>query len=265
MSNCIRITLVANAGVLVEHNGLGILVDGIHHENGHPFSRVSERDIWRMRQRADIFANLHYLLFTHEHPDHFSPQQVSEYLRFQSVKGLFLPDESNGSLDLAFLLQLVRELGIRHWTLGLEPGEVKRIMPADGLLVTAIGARHMGPQFANVANDCFLLTLAGQNLLFTGDADYVPEYFENGLEGVAVDTVFVNPIFYHNANGQEIIREIFRPHTVVIYHMPFARDDSMRFSYMVNSDIEKHGCPGIKTRVLNRERQMLHLTAPEPE
>jgi hypothetical protein len=35
----IKITLIANAGVLVEHNGVGLLVDGIHHKEGHPFCR----------------------------------------------------------------------------------------------------------------------------------------------------------------------------------------------------------------------------------
>jgi L-ascorbate metabolism protein UlaG (beta-lactamase superfamily) len=120
----------------------------------------------------------------------------------------------------------------------------------------------MGPQYKTIRNDCFLLTLAGKNLLFTGDADHVVEYFERALAEVALDVVFVNPIFYHNPTGQEIINDIFRPRDVVIYHMPFEQDDTMQFSYMVNSDIQKHGHPEIQTHVLCGEKQSFCLSAP---
>lgn len=261
-NDSIKITLVANAGVLVEYNGVGLLVDGIHHEEGHPFSRVSENDMKLMRQGYDIFANIDYLLFTHEHPDHFTPQYVSEHIQVRSVKGVFLPNKSDGSPDLALLLNHVQKLAIPFWTLGLEPGDTKRFALADDLIVTAIGTRHMGPQYQTIRNDCFLLTLAGKNLLFTGDADYVSRYFKNALAEVALDAVFVNPVFYHNPNGQEIINEIFRPRNLVIYHMPFEQDDTLQFSYMVTSDIQRHGRPGIQTHVLRREKQSLCFSTP---
>lgn len=258
--DCIKITLIANAGVLVEHNDVGLLVDGIHHEDGHPFSQVSENDIKLMRQGLGIFDNLDYLLFTHEHPDHLTPQYVSEFIRQRSVKGIFLPNEHDGSTSLTLLLNQIQKIGIPYWTLGLETGETKRFVLADDLIVTAIGTRHMGPQFASIKNDCFLLTLAGKNLLFTGDADHVAQYFKNALSKVALDAVFVNPIFYHNSNGQKIINEILHPRHVVIYHMPFEQDDVMQFSYMAKSDIERYRRPGILTHVLSSEKQTLCLS-----
>lgn len=259
MNDCIKITLVANAGVLVEHNGIGLLVDGIHHEEGHPFSKVSKSDMKFMQQGASIFANLDYLLFTHEHPDHFTPKYVSEHIHLRSVKGLFLPHERDGSPDLALLHNHARNLAIPYMALGLEPGEMKRLVLTDDLVVTAIGTRHMGPQYKTIRNDCFLLTLAGKNLLFTGDADHVFEYFENALSEVAVDVVFVNPIFYHNPYGQEIINDIFQPRDLVIYHMPFEQDDTMQFSYMVKRDRQRFTRPGIQTHVLNGNKQFLYF------
>lgn len=249
--------------MLIEHKGVGILVDGIHHEKGHSFSRVSSSDIKLMRRGADVFKKLDYLLFTHEHPDHFSPQYVSELLQHRSVKGLFLPDERNGSPDLTLLLEQIRERAIPFWTGGLKPGETKRVVLSADLIVTVIGTRHMGPQFRTICNDCFLLTLSGQNLLFTGDADHVAEYFTSALMEVCLDAVFVNPIFYHNSNGQEIINEIFHPRHVFIYHMPFGEDDTMHFSYMVKSDIKKYARPDIQTHVLDSTRQSFSLSAPE--
>ncbi|BCS87971.1 hypothetical protein PSDVSF_12130 [Pseudodesulfovibrio sediminis] len=258
----ISITLVANAGVCIECDGVGLLVDGIHNEGGHPFSRVSEADMERMRQGIVPFTHLDYLLFTHEHPDHFTPQYVLGHILNRPVKGLFLPSETDGSPNLALLLDRVRELAIPYWTLGLEPGTKQRFELADDVIVTAIGARHMGPQYATIRNDCFLLTVKGMNLLFTGDADHVAEYYAAALTDVTVDVAFVNPIFYNNKQGQQIINEIFRPRDVVIYHMPFAEDDTMHFSSLVRRDVKRYARPGMQTHVLSEANQALALPVP---
>ncbi|WP_027721772.1 MBL fold metallo-hydrolase [Maridesulfovibrio zosterae] len=260
MTDLIKITLIANAGVLVEYNGTGILVDGIHHEEGHPFSRVSKVDMRQMRYGEGLFQNLDYLLFTHEHPDHFTPQYVLKHIQCRSVKGLFLPCERDGSSDLVFLFNHARIQEIPCWSMGLEPGKSKYIELTEDLSVTTIGSRHMGPQYEDIRNDCFLLTLKGMNLLFTGDADYVSDFFEKALAEVNLDAVFVNPIFYHNPGGQAIINEIFKPATTVIYHMPPADEDTMQFSFMVKRDIQRYERPDIQTHVLNAENSSIFLS-----
>jgi L-ascorbate metabolism protein UlaG (beta-lactamase superfamily) len=143
--------------------------------------------------------------------------------------------------------------------LDLQPGEAKQFPLSDNLTVTAIGAPHMGPQYAAVKHHCFLLTIAGKHLLFTGDADHVPEYFVPALNGINPDVVFVNPLFYHHANGRKIINEIFRPRTVVIYHMPFAKDDTTQLSHVVERDIKRYGQNGIQSLIFSQEKQRLYL------
>ena len=261
MDDFIKITLVANAGVHVEYNGLGILVDGVHHEEGHPFSQVSKTDLQHIKNGTDLFKNLDYFLFTHEHPDHFTPQYLLEIIQSRSFKGLFLPGELDGSSDLALLLKQARSISIPCWSLGLDPGEVERVELADDLIVTVIGSEHMGPQYKNIRNDCFLLTLNGINLLFTGDADYVAEYYVKALFEVPLDAVFVNPIFYHNPNGQEIINKIFRPRATVIYHMPLEQDDTMQLNFMVNRDIKRYERPDIQTHILSEKKRSITLSA----
>ncbi|MDD3313078.1 MBL fold metallo-hydrolase [Pseudodesulfovibrio sp.] len=257
-----EITLVANAGVLVAHGGRALLVDGVHREDGHPFSRVPEADLVRMRFGVHPFERLDYLLFTHEHPDHFTPRLVSELVARRRVRSIFLPGADRGSQDLADLKALAGERGIPFHALSLAPGESARFEPEAGIAVTAIGARHMGRQFQDVRNDCYLLALGGLNLLFTGDADHVPEYYEAALKGVDLDAAFVNPIFFHNETGQAIIRDIFRPREVVIYHMPFADDDTLHFACMVGRDREKYAGSGLPVRVLAGEGQRLRLPGP---
>lgn len=251
VTDCIEIRLVANAGVLVRGQHAGVLVDGLHHEDGHPFGKVSPSDMERMRSGAAPFDRLDYLLFTHEHPDHFTPGMVLDHIARRPAKGVFLPRPVAGSSSLALLLKALHDRGIPSWPLSLDPGEMRVMQPEPGLRITAIGTRHMGPQFQDVPNDCFLVEMDGANLLFTGDADPVEDYYAGALGDAPLDAVFVNPIFYHSPQGQGVINDIFRPREVVIYHLPPKDADPMHLHFSVQRALEKYGRPDVRTRVLD--------------
>jgi len=259
MQNNIHITLIANAGVLVEYAGIGLVVDGVHHEPGHIFPRVSRSDLMDMRQSTGVFTHLDYLLFTHEHPDHFSPIYVTELIHARRIQGIVLPNCDKPSPELALLLNHIRRKEIPFWSLGLQPGTRQDIELTDDVSVTAIGARHMGPQYQHLANDCFVLHLGNKNLLFTGDGDTVREYYTPALTGLHLDAVFVNPLFYHHPLGQEIIDTIFRPRTIVIYHMPHHDQDTMRLALMVEKSRHRYERPQIPTIVLEHDKQVIEI------
>ena len=258
----IRITLIANAGILVEYNGIGFLVDGIHTADDPPFSRVPEADLAAMRQGVPPFTHLDYLLFSHEHGDHCSPPAVLAHIYARPVQGIFLPDTAHGSQELARLRRHILRLGIPHWSLGLAPGTSRRIVLTDHVQVTVIGTRHMGPQYQEVRNDCFLLELDGRTLLFTGDGDHVWDYYAPALSGKQLDAVFVNPLFYHHKKGQRILRELFHPRHVLIYHLPFPEDETLRLTAMVYRDRERFASPATQVHILNQPHQSLLLPVP---
>lgn len=90
----IRVTLLANAGVLLQYRGTSLLLDGVFGKNGNPFS-VLPGGCWDALLREDPpFERLDYLLFSHHHPDHFAPRMVQELLEHRAVKGLFYPEDS---------------------------------------------------------------------------------------------------------------------------------------------------------------------------
>ena len=80
MQEQVKATFLVNAAVLLEFRGTKLLIDGIYDENGHCFSNLSERQWEKLKAGEGEFAGIEYLLFTHEHGDHFSPQRVAEYL-----------------------------------------------------------------------------------------------------------------------------------------------------------------------------------------
>jgi len=263
VEDCIDIILVANAGVLVRAHGVGLLLDGIHHADGHPFIKVPENILECMKLGEEPYSGIDYLLFTHEHPDHFTPELVLDQVRHRPVKGIFLPDEEEGTPALRHLYSHLREQGIPYWPLGLEAGEVRKFQPEPGLQITAIGARHMGPQFQDVRNDCFLVSINGMNLLFTGDADHVGEYFERAVKDVPIEAVFVNPIFYHNPEGQAVINEIINPRKVAIYHLPQKQNDPMHLHFTVKRAMQRYAHPAVCIHVLTEENPGFRLNFSE--
>ena len=83
MQEQVKATFLVNAAVLLEFRGTKLLIDGIYDENGHCFSNLSERQWEKLKAGEGEFAGIEYLLFTHEHGDHFSPQRVAEYLEYR--------------------------------------------------------------------------------------------------------------------------------------------------------------------------------------
>lgn len=259
MNECVDILLVANAGVLVRTGSLALLVDGVHREDGHLFSRVGEGDLERMRQGEAPFERLDYLLFTHEHPDHFTPGLVRDLTAQRRVKGVFLPKSRGGSAELVRLTESLRERDVAYWPLGLEPGRTRVIEPEEGVRITPFGTRHMGPQFRGVRNDCFLVEVGGVRLLFTGDADPVATHFEEPLRDVVPDAAFVNPIFYHDPAGQAVLNDVIRPREVVVYHLPPRDADPMRLHYSLDRAMQRHGRSGVRIHILSDDAPAFRL------
>ena len=71
MQEQVKATFLVNAAVLLEFRGTKLLIDGIYDENGHCFSNLSERQWEKLKAGEGEFAGIEYLLFTHEHGDHF--------------------------------------------------------------------------------------------------------------------------------------------------------------------------------------------------
>ena len=111
MSSTLRATLVANAGLLLEYAGTTLLLDGIYENELHGFSNLAP-DVWqKMLSGAQPFTSISSLLFTHQHPDHFSPSMTLAYLQKRKVSSVFIPE---GTPRPNGLLNFLNEFRIRH-------------------------------------------------------------------------------------------------------------------------------------------------------
>lgn len=222
----VKITLLANAGVLLEFRKTRLLVDGIYDGKGHCFSNLSGEQWEGLKAGTGDFSGIDYLLFTHEHGDHFSPERVMEYLDYQKPKALFLPGE--GSAALHALQEKAERMQIPCVLLNEKICRNTIFKPEAGIRIKAVPARHLDKIYWEVPHFCYLLELGEKRLFFTADADFTYETFPF-LKGVLLDAVFMNPLMRHSKEGRHLFSEgMLRTKLSVVYHIPFAGDDVMQ-------------------------------------
>lgn len=247
--NEVTIKLIANAGVLVEYRGCRYLVDGIHTNDYLEFNGVPETLLGQMLCGSGELADIDYLLFTHEHIDHFSAGLTQTYLQNNMVRGIVVPAQGGGRL--AGLKEYAEMTGVACIAPQIEDGQSVTLSLGEATLTIA-GMRHMGAQFRDVQSCSFLLDFGGKTLLFTGDSDHIPLWFESALAGKRVDVIFVNPLFYLNNAGQHIIHKL-APQDVVVYHLAAVKDGVISpFQRAVQTAAERMGELPYRMTLLDR-------------
>ncbi len=233
MDEILRVTLVANAGLLLEYGGVTLLLDGIYGREGHPFSTLSD-EVWqRMLSGAHPFERIDYLLFTHAHPDHFSPEMTLEFLAHRSVRGAFLPDTR--SVRESGLAEVLARGGTPAVLLSEATDHAAyQIEPEVG--VRAFRTLHLDKEFARVRHFCYLVTFGKKRVLFTGDVDYVHEEFRQ-LGSEPLRAAFVTPLFFNVLRTGRFFHGVLNADMICVYHVPFRQDDSMDMRPRLRRDL----------------------------
>lgn len=219
----VKITLVSNAGILVEYRGQKLLIDGVYYiedRGGAPFSNIP-RDIWSaMLAGEPPFDDIDWLLFTHAHSDHFSPSRVKNYLRYRRVKGLILPPDTGEQAELrTYLKQMHIPYVSAENVCDFGVFEV-----GNNVTVTVYATRHIGKEFLGMPHYTYLLSLGDKKLLITSDVDYTYETFPE-LEGMPLHAVFVNPLFFNALQRERFFRGRLWADSVCVYHVPLSEKD----------------------------------------
>lgn len=233
MDERLTVTLLANAGVLLSWRGTTLLLDSIYGAEGHPFSTLPPETARALREGAPPFEKVDYLLFTHAHPDHFSPELTREYLRARPVKGVFLPQTR--SVRESGLAELLRERGIPSVLLSHETDHASyRIEPE--LTVRAFSTLHLDEKYRHVHHFCYLLRFGEKSVLFTADVDYIHETLAQ-VEGVPLRAAFVNPLFFSDLRRRRFFRGTLTAETLCVYHVPFSGEDRLHIRPSLANDM----------------------------
>ena len=255
MDGTLRVTLVANAGVLLTYGGVTLLVDGIFGAEGHPFSCPSEA-VWQdMLAGRPPFEKIDYLLFTHNHPDHLDCGMVRTYLAHRSVKGVFVPDTH--SVRQSGLLDDLLARGIPAVPLSEQTDRaLYRIEPQ--VSVKAFRTRHLDRKYERVRHFCYLLTFGDKRVLITADVDYISEDLSE-LNGQPLHAVFVNPLFFSVLRAHRFFKGHLDTKQICVYHIPFSGDDRSGMRSHLAYNLSRWGADMPPAWVLIEPLQRLQL------
>jgi len=184
-----KIRRTANAGVLLELDGVSILLDGVCREvKPYPATPSEERQRL-LTELPDAVA------FTHSHKDHYDPAYTAEYIR-QTGRAVFAPE------------------GIRGGT--MERGRVGNVS------ITPVSCRHIGAAGRDTPHSGFVIT-GSKCIWFTGDSS--PSAWKGRTELPKPDVLIV-PYAYCNTLSSWEFTKSFQT-KVILLHMPDRKEDNI--------------------------------------
>jgi len=235
----LQVTLLANAGIMLQFKKVKFLIDGIHQNKNGIFSGLSEKvfnDL--LAAEKPLFKNIDYLLFTHYHPDHFSAHCTEKFLEKNHIKGLFMPDRP--TMRFNSLREKASSQAEQTWLLDLPLEQKKEIKLTEDISLTVFRTLHIGKRFTEVNHFCYLFNFNEKKILIVADSNYDVDYFSRILAGEKIDVFFVIPLYVSKSQGRKVINEAVKPKRLVIYHIPFADEDKNNMRRLVRRNIERH-------------------------
>lgn len=185
-----KLKRTANAGVLLELDGVSILLDGVCREvKPYPATPQKERELlsacW-----PDVVA------YTHAHKDHYDPAYVAEYTR-QTGRAILGPDGSGG----------VR-------------GTMETVC-FNNVTVMPVSCRHIGLAGKDTPH-CGFVIEGSKVIWFTGDSS--PLQWKNREDLPEPDYMIVPYAFVNSSSSWTFTKS--KEATVVLLHMPPKDSDS---------------------------------------
>jgi L-ascorbate metabolism protein UlaG (beta-lactamase superfamily) len=185
-----KLKRTANAGVLLELDGVSILLDGVCREvKPYPATPQEERTCLSMRW-PDVVA------YTHAHKDHYDPAYAAEYTR-QTGRVILGPECAGG----------VR-------------GSMQNLT-RDDVTVMPISCRHIGLAGKDTPH-CGFVIKGTKTVWFTGDSS--PLGWKNRGDLPEPDVMIVPYAFVNSHSSWDFTKS--KNASIVLLHMPKRADDT---------------------------------------
>lgn len=224
MPQC-TVTLTANAGVSISLGGLRVWVDALHDRQVPGFSTVSPAQ-WERICRSDALAPPDVICFTHSHPDHFSRRLTEEAIRLWPSARLILPEPA---FDGQILLR-----------------DQEERFSAGGVAFRFFRLTHESRMYASVPHYGMTLCHDGFRVLIPGDCAVASPQLGECLRDTAVDLALLDFPWITIRKGREFTRDNIRPKHLLVYHLPFAQDDSVGYRSAAERSVRLTDLPDVR-------------------
>ena len=208
----VTVTLSANAGVAIHIGGYRIWVDALHTNKQPGFSAV-DISLQRRMLGCEAFANPDLILYTHSHPDHFSEMLTQKALTLWPKATVVLPERRFAGEGFPIKLGALEARFIR--------------LP------------HEGEQYRDCVHYGIKILVGGKTILIPGDCATAAPALHRAVEGCGVDLALLNFPWLTLKRGQSFVEEIMKPSQILLYHLPFAEDDTCGYRDAARKAVQK--------------------------
>jgi L-ascorbate metabolism protein UlaG (beta-lactamase superfamily) len=209
----LRITYLANEGVLVECGGTRVLIDALFRDGLEPYARHAPDVQEQLETGRAPFEGIDLALATHFHLDHWDAGAISRFLR-NNPRALFASTEHATAMIPSSLRERVRNL----WPANGRPSR----LAAGPAKLTAIPLKHGATQ-----NLAYRLELSGRTLVHLGDADASDENFSPLASAGAVDVALVPFWWLLDSKATSFMKERWKPRNLAALHVGTTDLDSL--------------------------------------
>lgn len=223
-----KITQVVNAGLLIEGNETKILIDGIHNVKTHEWSTVDNELMDYIIYGKGKFQDINYLLFTHQHNDHFNLEKTYEYIRNNKTEKLIttkLNDRYFNNTDL--LIELDKDY--------YEIGNID----LDNMRIKYIKTKHLAHEKVGVDHYVYVLDIDNKKILYLGDADFCKTELIQIIKDIHIDILIAPFIIVNSTMGRKFVRNV-SPELLIINHLPNSEDDKNNYRNIIEMNVAKY-------------------------
>lgn len=232
----VKVTLSANAGVSLEIGGYKVLVDAFHETGESGFSTLSP-ELAQKVLNSDVFSDPDCICYTHCHGDHYSRRlTVQARERWPRVE-LLLPEEE-------FSNQITVTGSQFRWRKG-------------DLTLRFIRLPHEGVQYVNVPHYGLIVSIPGCNVLLSGDCAVAAPELAQAVENTPIDLAIMDFPWASLKKGKQFLESLLKPEHLLLYHLPFAGDDKLR--YREAAALAQKKSPVADTRLLWNPLQTVEI------
>ncbi len=213
-SDTLRVTWLANEGVLLESSGSAVLIDAFVPEPYSIYTALPAETAAAMLAAEAPFGQVDIALASHRHRDHYQPEFAAKFLaahpetRFWSSPQVLAGLESPGA-DSVFP----------------GPGETISRRHAN-IEVDFLNLSHGSGRFSAIQNLGHVVRIGGFTVLHIGDAAMVPANFDPyGLVPAQIDVALVPYWYCSSKSGQKLISTHLAAGLQIAVHLPREGED----------------------------------------
>jgi len=202
-----RITYLANAGVMVEGDGMQVLVDSLLRDSLDAYATHVPAVQEQLETGRAPFDKVRLALATHYHLDHWDAGAITRFLKNHPAARFISTPQGTGMLPYGQRLQVMP-----IWP---EAGKVEKVSSSAPAVVEALPLRH-GPTTQNLG---YRILLGGVTVVHVGDTDATEENFRALAAAGAADVAVVPFWWLTNSQATAFFRERWKPRNVVAMHV----------------------------------------------